>query len=67
MLPCDFEVTSLSQFNRSYVCHTDINWQTNQKIAADRIDKEGIQIRAFTDKNSQPKEIPQDTIALRLD
>ena len=65
LLPCEFDVASLSQFNRSYVCHTDTNWQANQKVASDRIDNEGIQIRIFTDKNSQPGEIPRDSIALR--
>jgi hypothetical protein len=65
ILPCEFEVDSLSQFNRSYICHTDVNWQTNQKVASEKIDDEGVEIRIFTDKNSQPKEIPQDTIALR--
>lgn len=64
-LPCEFDVTALSQFNRTYICHTDVNWQTNQKIAAERIDKEGVQIRVFTDRNSQPKEIPENSIALR--
>lgn len=65
LLPCEFDVAQLSQFNRSYVCHTDINWQMDQKVAAERIDKEGVQIRVFTDKNSQPNEIPQSSIALR--
>lgn len=63
--PCEFDVASLSQFNRSYVCHTDVNWQMDQKVASERIDKEGVQVRVFTDKNSQPNEVPQNSIALR--
>lgn len=65
LLPCEFDVTTLSAFNRSYVCHTDVNWQIDQKVANERIDKEGVQIRVFTDKNSQPNEVPQNSIALR--
>lgn len=65
LLPCEFDVSSLSQFNRSYVCHTDVNWQLDQKVASENVDKEGVQIRVFTDKNSQPNEIPQNSIALR--
>lgn len=65
MLPCEFEVAQLSQFNRAYNCQTDVAWQTQQKLPAEKIDKEGIQIRVFTSKNSTPKEIPTDAIALK--
>lgn len=65
LLPCNFEVTQLSQFNRSYVCKTDVVWQTNQKIPEDKIDREALQVRVFTDLNSRPKEIPDNAIALR--
>lgn len=65
MLPCEFDVAQLSQFNRAYVCHTDLNWQTNQNIPAEKQDREGLQIRVFTDRQSQPKEIPQNAIAIR--
>lgn len=64
-LPCNFEVAQLSQFNRSYVCHTDIGWQQSQNIPEDQIDKQGVQVRVFTDLNSEPKEIPQSAMALR--
>lgn len=64
-LPCNFEVSQLSQFNRSYVCHTDLNWQTAQKIPEDKIERQGVQLRIFTDLNSKPKEIPEKSIALR--
>ncbi len=65
MLPCRFEVSTLSQFNRSYVCKTDTGWQASNHIAADKFDKESIQIRVFTDLNSKPKEIPSDSVALK--
>lgn len=64
-LPCQYEVSALSEFNRAYVCHTDLGWQTTQKIPVERQDKEGIQIRVFTDRNSRPSEIPNNSIALR--
>jgi hypothetical protein len=64
-LPCQFDVVQLSQFNRSYVCHTDLNWQQSQKLAEENQDKEGIQVRIFTDLNSEPKEVPNDAIALK--
>jgi hypothetical protein len=65
MLPCNFTVNQLSQFNRSYFCHTDIQWQMEQKISEEKIDKEGIQIRVFTDKNTPAKDLPKDALALR--
>lgn len=65
MLPCDFEVVQLSQFNRAYNCQTDVAWQTQQKKPAEKIDKEGIQLRVFTSKNSLPKEIPTDALVLK--
>ena len=45
MLPCEFDVTELSQFNRAYVCRTDTSLQTN--VAAENLDREGIQIRSY--------------------
>ena len=64
-LPCQFDVIQLSEFNRSYVCHTDIGWQVQQRIAEEKQDKEGIQVRVFTDLNSKPNEIPRDSLALK--
>lgn len=65
LLPCEFDVTQLSQFNRAYTCATDQNFQRQAGKAEEHIDKEGIQIRVFTSKNSLPKEIPQDALAIR--
>ena len=65
MLPCEFDVNQLSQFNRAYNCQTDVAWQTQQKVTSDKIDKEGVQLRIFTSKNSLPKEIPVYAIALK--
>lgn len=65
MLPCRFEVTTLSQFNRSYVCKTDTGWQATNHIPPEKHDKESIQVRVFTDLNSKPNEIPNDAIALK--
>ena len=65
MLPCLFDVSQVSQFNRAYTCHTDLNWQISQNTPEDKLDREGIQIRVFTDLNSKPKEIPTDAIALK--
>jgi len=64
-LPCQFDVVQMTEFNRSYVCHTDLGWQTTRKIPADQMDKEGIQVRVFTDLNSKPNEIPMDSLALK--
>ena len=64
-LPCRFEVATLSQFNRAYVCKTDTAWQANNRITPELMDKESIQIRVFTDLNSKPNEIPSDSIALK--
>jgi hypothetical protein len=49
LLPCQFKVEQLSVFNRSYVCHTDINWQEAQKTPEDQIDREAVQLRVSTD------------------
>jgi hypothetical protein len=65
ILPCEFDIVTLSQFNRGYICRTDVAYQANKGMSEDKLDKEGIQIRVFTDKNSTPKDIPQDAIALR--
>ena len=64
-LPCQFDVVQMTEFNRSYVCHTDLGWQTTRKVPADQLDKEGIQVRVFTDLNSKPNEIPMDSLALK--
>ncbi len=64
-LPCQFDVATLSEFNRSYVCHTDLGWQANQRTAPENMDKEGIQVRVYSDLNSTPKEIPNDSLALK--
>lgn len=65
MLPCKFDVGQMSQFNRAYTCHTDVSWQVGQKFPENKIDREGIQIRVYTDLNSKPNEIPADAIALK--
>jgi len=66
ILPCKFQVNRLSQFNRSYVCRTDVAYQMNQQnIPDEKVAKEAIEIRVFSDKNSLPKEIPNDAIALK--
>jgi hypothetical protein len=59
-LPCELEVAQLSQFNRSYVCRTALQWQLNQHIPEKALDREGIQIRVFSDLNSSASEIPSD-------
>jgi hypothetical protein len=65
LLPCKFDVSQLSQFNRKYTCHTDVAWQLNQKIPEGQIEKEGIEVRVFTDKNTPAKDIPKDALAFR--
>ena len=66
ILPCKFEISRLSQFNRSYVCRTDVAFQMNQQhLSEDKISKEAVEIRVFSDLNSPLKEIPQDAIALK--
>jgi len=65
MLPCKFVVEQLSEYNRAYVCRTDTAWQKNHRRSEEEISKEGVQIRVFSDRNMNPKEIPSDAIALR--
>ncbi|NBX75417.1 MAG: hypothetical protein EBQ92_02600 [Proteobacteria bacterium] len=66
ILPCHFEVSRLSQFNRSYVCRTDVAFQMNQQnLPEEKVAKEAIEIRVFSDVNSTPAEIPKDAIALK--
>lgn len=62
--PCKFEVHQLSQFNRSYICRTDINWQVKQNTAEQHLDKEGVEIRVFTDRLIPAKTVPNDAIAI---
>lgn len=47
--PCVFKVEQLSEFNRSYVCHTDQAWQQSQRMSDDQMDKEAVQVRVSTD------------------
>ena len=63
--PCLFDVVQLSEFNRSYTCHTDLGWQASKGIPQEKMNKEGVQIRVFTSKNSLPNEIPKDALALK--
>jgi hypothetical protein len=65
MFPCNFDVAALSQFNRAYVCKVDEGFQRRSRVAEQHIDREGVQLRVFTDLNSEPGEIPTDSIALR--
>lgn len=66
ILPCRFEVTRLSQFNRSYICRTDVAYQMNQQhVPEEKVAKEAVEIRVFSDLNSPRSEIPKDVIALK--
>lgn len=65
MFPCNFDIASLSQFNRAYVCKVDEGYQRRLRVNEQAIDREGVQLRVFTDLNSEPNEIPTDSIALR--
>jgi len=56
-LPCEFDVAQLSQFNRAYICRTDVQWQTNNHTPDTELDKEAVQVRVFTDRNSTAKEL----------
>lgn len=65
MMPCSFDVAKLSEYNRAYVCHTDLNYQASKNISQDKLDREGVQIRIFTDLNTPPKDMPQEALALK--
>lgn len=64
LLPCEFQVTQLSQFNRKYFCHTDVNWQISQNVPEENLEKEGIEVRVFTDKNTPANELPKEVLAM---
>lgn len=52
--PCLFNVTQLSQFNRTYFCRTDVNFQTNQQHLADsKAVKQGVEIKVHTLANTR--------------
>lgn len=63
--PCEFAAEQLSQFNRGYICHTDAGFQADQGTPQEQIVRESVYVRVFTDRNSTPKEIPTDALALR--
>lgn len=63
--PCEFSVDQLSQFNRGYVCHTDAGLQSEQGTPPEKVVRESVHVRVFTDRNSTPNEIPKDALALR--
>ena len=64
--PCRFTVTQLSQFNRAYICNTDVAWQEEKGMPGHRLDLEGVKIRVFTDRIAPKKEIPENAIFLRV-
>ncbi len=66
--PCKFEVVTLSQFNRAYICRTDVEWQRKKRIAEDKLDEESFYVRVFTDRldsGTTKKDIPTNAIAIR--
>lgn len=63
--PCEFSAEQLSQFNRGYICHTDAGFQADQGVPQDKVVREGVHVRVFTDRNSPAAELPKDAIALR--
>jgi hypothetical protein len=65
LLPCEFDVVQISQFNRAYVCSPDIGYQKAHNVPEDQLDEEALQIRVFTDINTEKKEVPPDAIALK--
>lgn len=62
--PCEFKIEQIPQFNRAYICRTDVAAQTQQHKAEDRIVKESVEIRVFTDRNTPASELPKNAIAL---
>lgn len=62
--PCEFDVVQLSQFNRSYVCRTDVEWQKKRGIPEEKLDKESLQIRVLTDLELPKRQLPTDAIAI---
>lgn len=64
--PCRFTVTQLSQYNRNYICRSDVNYQLHkQNLPQDKISKEAIEVRVFTSLKTKKKEIPRQVIALK--
>jgi len=54
--PCIFRVARLSEFNREYICRVDLAWQTKSGIPDEKLDKQGIKVRVFTDKHPSKME-----------
>lgn len=66
ILPCSIKVTELSKFNRSYMCRTDVNFQSNQQhIPEDKLAKQGVEVRVFSDLNVKNKELPKNLLVFR--
>jgi len=64
--PCRFTVSHVSQYNRSYVCRSDVNHQLHkQNLPLEKISKEAVEIRVFTSLKTKKKEIPRQVIALK--
>ncbi|NBX81588.1 hypothetical protein EBQ90_00645 [bacterium] len=64
ILPCQFQVSRLSEYNRTYFCRTDVNFQTNQlRVPEQKLVKQAVEVRVFSDLNSSPKEIPKKFLA----
>jgi hypothetical protein len=64
ILPCQITVHQLSQYNRSYRCQTDVGFQINQQyIPENKVTREGVELRVFTDAQSDKKEIPRKLLA----
>ncbi len=64
--PCEYEVSNLSEYNRSYVCRIDEDWQRKKRIPEDQLDREAVQIRVFAvHEHSSKTETPKDSIAIK--
>jgi hypothetical protein len=64
ILPCQITVYQLSQYNRSYRCQTDVGFQINQQhVPENKVTREGVVFRVFTDAQSDKKEIPRKLLA----
>ena len=62
--PCEFDVAQVSQFNRTYTCHTDLNWQRNHGFSEEQLEKDTVQLRVYSNaKPSQNVSLPREPLA----
>lgn len=63
--PCLITVQNVPQFNREYVCKTDVPEQLKSKHSFNKLVNQKLRLRVVTDVNSEATRLPEGAVALK--